>query len=299
MSNSNMDPFDEFEFKPLTEGLGFHKKAVSLKDGLRQSGVLEDELQTVPASVPKSLLEEIPQAPTKKHTFEDVLSALEKTPLNRKSDLQFTEVLPREPQKKEAMDIEVPRAPVQSPFPRPDAYTPPTAPMAVTLKKTPKQSELANVGTRRGAADSPQRKLLPATISIPSACLDLIICTALALVFLAATLTVTKVDLNVVIANTNRDLMTQISLLVLFVAVMQMYVVISRAFFGRTLGEWTFDLQVGQDDEQARESYPLKVAFRSVLNIITGIVLLPVVSAILRRDIAGQISGVKLYRQNF
>ncbi len=26
MSNSNMDPFDEFEFKPLTDGLGFHKK---------------------------------------------------------------------------------------------------------------------------------------------------------------------------------------------------------------------------------------------------------------------------------
>jgi hypothetical protein len=101
----------------------------------------------------------------------------------------------------------------------------------------------------------------------------------------------------VVLANLNRDMMTQIALFVMFVAVMQMYVVISRAIFGRTLGEWTFDLQIGQDEEQKQGSYPLKVAFRSFLNIITGLVLLPLVSALLGRDIAGQLSGVKLYRQ--
>ncbi len=301
MSSSNMDPFDEFEFKPLTEGLGFHKKAVSLKEGLKNSGVLEDELQTVPTSIPRGLLDELPQAPTKKHSFDDVLSALEKTPLNRKSagELQFTEPLPREPKlKKEAMEIELPKAPpVQSPFPRPEAYKQPGGPNTL-IKKVPTQQEQANVGTRRGAADSPRTaKLTPATISIASASLDLIICTALALVFLAATLTVTKVDLNVVLSNLNRDMMTQISLFVLYVMVMQMYVVISRAFFGATLGEWTFDLQIGQDDEQALESYPIKVAARSLLNVITGIVLLPLVSALIGRDVAGQISGVKLYRQ--
>lgn len=52
-----MDPFDEFEFKPLTDGLGFHKKAVSLKEGLKNSGVLEDELQGIPASMPRNMLE--------------------------------------------------------------------------------------------------------------------------------------------------------------------------------------------------------------------------------------------------
>jgi len=304
-TTSNMDPFDEFEFKPLTDGLGFHKKSVSLKDGLKNSGVLEDELQGIPASMPRNMLEDIPKAPTKKHTFDDVLSALEKTPLNRKtsspSELQFTEPLPREA-KKEALEIEMPR-PVQSPFPRPEAYKQPVVPKApaapapAMIKKTPKQAEMANVGTRRGAADSPQRRLIPATVSFASATLDLIICTALALVFLAALLTVTKVDLNVVLANLNQDLMVQVALGVLFITVMQMYVVISRAFFGQTLGEWTFDLQVGQDDEQQLQSYPLKVAFRSFLNIITGIVFLPLISAMIGRDIAGQLSGVKLYRQ--
>lgn len=297
MSTSNMDPFDEFEFKPLTDGLGFHKKAVSLKEGLKKSGVLEDELQGIPSSVPRDLLEDLPQAPIKKHSFDDVLSALEKTPLQRKVstplDLQFTEPLPREI-KKEALDIQ---APIQSPFPQPELFRQPPLAPAVTVKKTPSPAELGSVGTRRGAADSPVSKLIPATVSFASATLDLIICTALALVFLAALLTVTKVDLNVVVVNVSRDFMAQIALAVMFITVMQIYVVIARTFFGRTLGEWTFDLQIGQDEEQRQGSYPLKVAFRSILNIVTGLIFLPLVSALLGRDIAGQLSGVKLYRQ--
>jgi hypothetical protein len=289
----------------LTEGLGFHKKAVSLKEGLKNSGVLEDELQTVPTSIPKGLLDELPPAPTKKHSFDDVLSALEKTPLNRKKsdpvgDLTFTEPLPREPKaKKEAMEVELPKAPpVQSPFPRPEAYKQPGTGLGKDqIKKIPGQSALAGVGTRRGAADSPQKKLMPATMSVASAALDLIICVSIALVFVAVTLTVTKVDLNAVLGNLSHDVMTQISLGVLFITVMQLYVVVARAFFGATLGEWTFDLQVGQDEEQMQNSYPLKVAIRSLLNIVTGIVLLPLVSAMLGRDVAGQLSGVKLYRQ--
>ncbi len=304
MANSNntnsSDPFDEFEFKPLTDGLGFHKKTVSLKDGLKQSGVLEDELRSVPSTIPRGMIDDLPQAPTRKHGFDEVLSALEKTPLSRSSTsgLSFTETLPREAKKK-VMDFELPKAPVQSPFPGTDVYKNPLGPPVVKseIKKVPRQEELASAGTRRGAADSPQRKLMPATMSVASAILDLMIVSALSLVFLVALLMVTKVDLNAVLANLSRDYMTQISLGVLFVAVMQMYVVIARAFFGATVGEWTFDLQVGQDEEQRLESYPLKVAFRSILNIFTGIILLPLVSAIVGRDIAGQISGVKLYRQ--
>lgn len=290
MSNSNMDPFDEFEFKPLTEGLGFHKKTKPLKDGLKTSGVLQDALQPIPASVPKSLSEDLPIAPLKKHTFEDVLSALEKPA--RSSELTFTETLPRETKApaKKAMEIEKPR-PVQSPFPQPAAYKSPA------IKKVPTQPELASVGTRRGAADSPKGGLMPATISFESALLDFIIVMGLSLVFMVALLLVTKVDLNIVYKNLNTDHMTQISLGVMFLAVMQMYVVISRSFFGRTLGEWTFDLQIGQDEQQRMEIYPIKVAARSLVVTVTGLVLLPLISALLGRDVAGQITGVQLYRQ--
>lgn len=300
-----MDPFDEFEFKPLTDGLGFHKKSVNLKDGLKKSGVLQDEMAPLPSALPKNMTDEAPIAPLKKHSFEDVLSALEKSPLQRdsKKDLQFTETLPRDPapNKKSAMEIEMPRGPVQSPFPRPDAYKSPEKAPVITpkneIKKTPAIADQADVGTKRSASNSPKTKLVAATISVESALLDLIIVTGLALVFMVALLMVTKVDLNIVFKNLNTDIMTQISLGVLFLSVMQMYVVISRSFFGRTLGEWTFDLQIGEDEQQQKESYPVKIALRSLLTTITGLILLPLISAIIGRDIAGQVTGVKLYRQ--
>ncbi len=300
---SSMDPFDEFEFKPLTDGLGFHKKSVSLKDGLKQTGVLEDELQSVPMTIPKGISDALNSAKgtLKKHSFEDVLSALEKTPLSRGplSDLQFTEALPREKEKREAMEVELPR-PVQSPFPRPDAFKGPTLKRAPTVgpAKSAKQTELNNVGTRRGAADSPQRKLMiAASVSFESTFLDAIIVMAISMVFLIALLVVTKVDLGQVMSNLDKDIMTQISFAVLFVAVMQMYVIVSRSFFGRTIGEWTFDLQLGRDEEQRLEVYPLRVAFRCVLNVLTGLIVLPLLSAVMGRDLAGRISGVQLYRQ--
>lgn len=283
-----MDPFDEFEFKPLTEGLGFHKKTMNLKESLKSTGVIDDKLDMIPA------LEHIEPAPVKRHTFDDVLSALEKTPLQRTQtlppELQFTDTLPRV---KQAISVDVPVnspsvPPVQSPFPKIETY-----------KKVPSQKDMSSVGTRRGAADSPQSRLMPATISFASAFLDLIIVTAFALVFLSALLFVTKVDLGVVFANVNRDNMTRVSLGLLFVTVMQLYVVIARSYFGQTIGEWTFDLQIGQDEEQRLESYPLRIVLRSFLNVITGIILLPLVSALIGRDVAGQMSGVKLYRQRF
>jgi hypothetical protein len=299
---SNMDPFKAFEFKPLTEGLGFHKKAVSLKEGLKSTGVLEDELQDVPLSMPKNLLMDEPKGPGKKHSFEDVLSALEKTPIARaKADLQFTEPLPRERAQKRAMELDISTpAPIRSPFPRPDAYkTPVNLPPFVEKvgEKVGEKPAAEKIGTRRGAADSPQRKWLPAAVSFPSAALDGIIVTAMGLVFLIALLAVTKVDLSVVTRNLHRDTMTQISLGLLFVAVMQMYVVISRSFFGRTLGEWTFDVQLGLEDEQKKETYPLRVAFRSLIVTLSGLVFLPLLSAALGRDVAGHVSGVQLYRQ--
>jgi hypothetical protein len=275
-----------------------------LKEGLKSTGVIDDELQTVPTSMPKGLLDDTIK-PAKKHSFEDVLSALEKTPLARGAshpDLTFTEPLPRSQEKKQAMEMEIP--PVQSPFPQPGAYKNPLKiPTHIEKvgdfvdEKSKAKSAEGTAGVRRGAADSPQRNLMPASVSFASSILDGIIVFALSLVFLVALLMVTKVDLSVVMKNLNNDLMTQISLGVLFVAVMQMYAIISRSFFGRTLGEWTFDMQIGRDEQQALESYPLRIALRSLVTTATGLVLLPLVSAILGRDIAGGVSGVQLFRQ--
>lgn len=287
-----MDPFDEFEFKPLTNGLGFHKKAAVLKDQLKKSGVIDTEIQGIPTSMPKS--------------FDDVISNLEKSPLklnkNPIHDLEITETLPREAKKPMmAMEIETPR-PIQSPFPKPEAFRQPFVPATPTpnvneAKKILKQKEMQNIGTRRGAADSPKNLLVVTSTSIPSAILDLVIVVALSLIFVIALTMVTGVDLAVVIANMGQDVMTQISAGMLFISVMQMYVIISRSFYGCTFGEWTFDVQLGSNSDQLEASYPLRVALRSFIVTVTGLFLLPFISLISGHDIAGKVSGTQLYRQ--
>lgn len=311
-----MDVFDEFEFKPLTNGLGFHKKAATLKEQLKKSGALESEMVGMPKGLPANLLDDA--AGPIKNSIPDIGSGLEKNPYKLKKqpihDLDFTETLPREP-KKSAMDVEMPR-PIQSPFPKPEAFrqpfipaTPgapsiPAVPPAPAVdsrveeaKKLLRHQELSNVGTRRGAADSPQGLLIAASTSVPSAILDFVVVVALTLIFMVALMLVTGVDLGLVMTNIGDDLLTQISGLALFMSVMQMYVIISRSFYGCTLGEWTFDHQLGQSQDQERSSYPLRVALRSFVIILSGVILLPILSLLIGRDLAGRLSGTQLYRQ--
>src|SRR4051794_28880610 len=52
-----MDPFDEFDFKPLTEGLGFHKKAEKIKHDIKSSNLgKEKAVRSVPETPPRALL---------------------------------------------------------------------------------------------------------------------------------------------------------------------------------------------------------------------------------------------------
>ncbi len=284
-----MDPFEEFEFKPLTDGLGFHKKQKSLRESVKEVQLEEKAKPSLPTELP-----EAPKA-ARAMTFEDIVSSLEKTPLKKES-VEFSAPLPREPKKPEfnLMDVEIER-PTQSPFPTPETYKRPFT--SEPVKKTPTTSELSSVGTRRGATNSPKPRLVVSPGSLSSAILDVVVVLALGLIFTSALLSVTGVELQTLINSANYDLMTQISVGVLIVAVMQIYFIISRAFFGCTLGEWTFDLQLGKDEEYKSESYPLRVILRSLLVTLTGVIVLPVISFLIRRDIAGKITGLNLYVQ--
>ena len=94
-----------------------------------------------------------------------------------------------------------------------------------------------------------------------------------------------------------QDLTAQISAIMLFVVVLQIYVVTSRSLFGCTLGEWTFDCQMGTDPQQKDGYYPMQVLWRSLLTIGTGVILIPLLSFISRRDLARYLTGLQLYRR--
>lgn len=301
----SMDPFEEFEFRPLTEGIGFHKKTSSLKESAEKSALVEEKLnRAVPEPPPEALLQNSASRKTSVTSYEDLLKSLEKPVLRENAavstpDLEITETLPRPESKIRTSAVVEPQPEIQRtpPLRGPESKTP-NLPLKGNLpNKTFIESSVADTGVRRGAADSPIGGLEKAPVCLRSAILDFVFVMALSLVFLVSLLMITKVNLSVVIANSKIDFTTQMSMLILFVAVMQMYVVVARSFFGRTLGEWTFDHQMGSVKQQSSPYYPLLVAWRSLVVTVTGIFLLPVLSFIFRKDLTAPLTGLQLYRQ--
>lgn len=311
-----MDPFEEFEIKPLSEGLGFHKKTVPLAEQVKKSGLAEANASQIP-TLSNSDREKMQPSP-RPQAFADLLKALE-APVSPRSaatpappltapgpslraqaqhnsqlmssmmssDLMITEPLPGpgSSQKKKAIDIEMPR---------------PTGPEFPNLNPRPLTSPLSkvveNVGIRRGAADSPVRMLERAAVSVPAAVLDGVVIFALSLMFLVTLMTITHVDLATLVFQVGLDVPTKLAFVALFASVTLMYIVVVRSFYGKTLGEWTFDHQMGDDVQYNQALYPLLVLWRCVLVLGTGIFTLPLLSLITRRDLIAPLTGLQLYR---
>jgi uncharacterized RDD family membrane protein YckC len=348
-----MDPFEEFEFKPLTNGLGFHqnKNKSSLSDELRSKSDL-------PKSIPTGLLEEEEVQPRNQaEAYKDLMRTLSqdneidldepgeglqnnepaqvaqssapmsgpdsasKDLLAQKSksqkslddlpkvsahrelpELELSEPLPRKP---DAPKISAIEADTALPDLNPTPETPPMSELPDIIDgPEPRRSTfdipgqaLKDSRTQRGASNSPKPSHLePAPVSFSAAILDFVFVIALSGIFLVSLLLVTQVPLQNVMFNFQNDLFTRLSFIVLLLAVMQMYVVVARSFFGCTLGEWTFDLQMGSDKDIESPLYPLRIVLRSLVTVATGLVTLSILSFLLQKDLAAKLAGVQLYR---
>lgn len=308
-----MDPFDEFEMKPLTEGLGFHKKAIKINREAKKPGSLSHPLslqehpnERTSSSMAQSMAPSAArgaqnQLQDDRKTLEKIMAALD-TPAHRKmplfqgasSDVMISEPLPREEiAARKSMEIETPTDVRRGPPPRG-----PAQPAPAGRGRSSQKPSFSDPGLRRSAHDSaPPALWKPAPVSVASALLDGILVIGLALVFLVTLLVVTKVNLMTVLGNVQQDFTTQLSFALLYLAVMQMYVVVSRSFFGKTLGEWTFDFQMGDEEQIKKGYYPLLVVWRSIVIFVTGVFVLPLLSLICRRDLASYLTGLQLYRR--
>ncbi|WP_413944793.1 hypothetical protein [Bdellovibrio sp. HCB-162] len=74
-----------------------------------------------------------------------------------------------------------------------------------------------------------------------------------------------------------------------------LYMIAIRSFMGSTIGEWACDLRLGQPHERLQSGYILKVALRSTLILLTGVITLPILSLALGRDLPGIFSGLRLF----
>ena len=84
-------------------------------------------------------------------------------------------------------------------------------------------------------------------------------------------------------------------ILLVFSALFLSYKILSRVFYGRSLGEWSSRHQMGLIIQQHSLSYPLRLLVREIFCLATGIFLFPLLSSLIRRDIGFYVSGLQTY----
>lgn len=129
--------------------------------------------------------------------------------------------------------------------------------------------------------------------SFYAACVDVLVTLSLTLIFVALSSYVSSKFFAFNIFPKNyTDLLPL--LLQIFVGIYWVYSVVVRVFSGCTLGEKSCDLRLGQPSQRLQASYAMRVALRTSINLISGVVVLPLLSLLFKKDIAGRISGLNL-----
>lgn len=79
--------------------------------------------------------------------------------------------------------------------------------------------------------------------------------------------------------------------LVMVIVVGWTYFVVSRTFMGASIGEKFCGLRLGKPSERLNPWYVVRLLVRTSLVVFTGVVLIPFLSLVFRKDLAGKFSG--------
>lgn len=265
------DPFEEFEFRPINEGLGFHRKQKSAVQSLSSF----DSGFTTTRSLPTR---------TEAPTFSTPPPKAQLGP-----STMFTTPLPRN----ERLDTPTSRNSFNIPSIEDDSIAKAQTAVNEILKNLNQKRQFDFVNeTEKTRMDLKKSKPI-----FFAATLDGMLITAAFLMSMIVMLTVTKIDLflNLSRAETAGPLYLATAGLLLSVAFI--YMLVNRTFLGYTPGEWAFDQRCGTENQMQSMSYVPRLAFRTLLVIATGFVILPLLSYLFNKDIAGQITGVNLFRR--
>lgn len=260
MTPKDTDPFEEFEFRPLTEGLGFHGKAApaarSGKSGDQSSGGEN------PAFI--EINENRSAAPQADRAVADLPTL--KSPLPRKRQ-DSKEQTP--PATKKVEDL------------------------LSNLQKKPYDFETTESG------EAEKQKVVfqsPANYDYSALVLDAMLLVAGFLTCLIVLLMVTKIDLVESFTETESSLVLGGSLASLFLFLTWIYLVVNRVFLGATPGEWVFDRRLGRTEQMGTFKFVGQVLARSTLVILTGLILIPLASLIMNKDLLGKWLGLELHQ---
>lgn len=259
-----MDPFEEFEFKPLTDGLGFHKKKAS---------ATSEETAAGKNSARSSVLKD------------KGLELLEEG---------SNELRPPLPRKKSTSAI--PAAPGSLTEVGGDGST--STAVDEILKTLQKNRRLDFENTKTKITATPKaEEYVPTRWNFSASLLDGMLVLAASLLCMIILLVITKVDLIGNLTHPDENGMIYIATVSMFAGVSFIYLVINRIFMGATPGEWAFDQRIGKPADVNTTMYSVRVIARSALVVLTGFVLFPLLSLIMNKDVAGRITGAQLHKK--
>ena len=248
-------------WKVLNEGLGFHPKAESL-DRTPEALPLDQKLDNLIKVVD--------------HQRQKIKSPVVPPPL---PSPQIAKAYPASP-----------RPPVTKPTPSParrkvdKKLFQPSVKKGLEFKEPLKQAPKGPVFTKLA-------------FSLKALVVDAFVVASINLLLLSALIFITQVDLIALLVaqnNTSAQLAAAVTVLV----VLKIYILLTRSFWGFTLGEWTWGLQVGRTEQIKKIWYPVLILWRSVLVFATGFILFPVLSILSRRDVLYYLTGLHLYQKN-
>jgi len=298
---------DNFDFKPITEGLGFDKKAEEKKMQRPASlspSFVEEEVAPVKAPILEKPIDWNTNPPKTSRAITELISALPPS-------IDFDDKKSKMPESKVYKPVGRLEYSVPTP-PMPEIAPAPLVPKTVTDPKTGQSVDVTlnntlekafpKAGFRRPFFHQTvevKPQYTPITTSFTSAVLDALVITGLTALFLVCLILITKIDLIAVILHTQAPLSVWGELGAIFCGVYLLYYMCTRGFWGATLGDWAFDMQLGLEADRMNWYYPAQVVGRMVLIAATGFIVIPLLSFILRRDLAYHLSGLRLYQRNY
>lgn len=306
---------ENIDFRPLSEGLGFHQKksqTPALESPEENFDVPSVDLDsilitqprstsgsrapksapvTTQVSAPRTLSVDAPLAPAQVQSFKaeqpqdvdvETLTPVWMRPAADKYNPWAGDVdIGREPSVDGVVERDIENTTViDNPFFVPQRIGSPVE--VVTLR----------FSGYDGLRNKKRKPVLPSFTAITMDVLTLI---SMCMIFFAIVLTAMGESLSAVLRELPQDATGRSYFLGIVLTVSFMYMILSRALFGQTIGEWMMHTQLGSDEDRNKASYPIKVFVRTVVVFLSGFIVFPVLSYLVNKDILVYFSGVEMH----
>lgn len=140
-----------------------------------------------------------------------------------------------------------------------------------------------------------KKKSKPTLPSFTAIAMDVLTLVSICMIFFAVVLTAMGESLSSVLSELPRDAAGRSYFLGIVLSVSFMYMILARSLFGQTIGEWMMYMQLGSDEDRAKASYPIKVFVRTVVVFLSGLIVFPILSLLAGKDILMYFSGLEMH----